>query len=135
MDLCPVFFIRTTLLLGLGVLVLPTDEASQARVTSGAKTAMTWTLTFCDRNAGTCEQGRQAWAVFVKKAEFGAKMAFELISERNKATADAAQPTIPAQSPKAHTTPEPATARNRGTLKPGDIEPAWRGKQVARAGG
>ena len=129
------FFIRTTLLLGLGVLVLPTDEASQARVTSGAKTAMTWSMTFCERNAGTCEQGRQAWAVFLKKAEFGAKMAFDLISERNKASAETAPAGVPPVAAKPQSA-QPAydpIHRNRGTLKPGDMEPAWRGKQVARA--
>lgn len=130
------FLIRTTLLVGLGVLVLPTDEASQARVYSGARTAMTWTVTFCDRNAGTCEQGRQAYAVFVKKAEFGARMAYDLISERNKATAEAPAPAAQPVTSKpqiAQPAYDPAN-RNRGTLKPGDLEPAWRGKQLARAG-
>jgi hypothetical protein len=124
------FFIRTTLLLGLGVLVLPTDEASQARVTSSAKTALNWSMTFCDRNAETCVQSRQAWAIFVKKAEFGAKMAFDLFSERNAQTAEAP----PAQKPAAAQQPAEPVARQRGTLKPGDMEPAWRGK-MARVGG
>ena len=126
------FLIRTTLLLGLGVLILPTDEASQARVYSGARTAMTWTVTFCDRNAGTCAQGRQAWAVFLKKAEFATRMAVDLISERANHVAAAAPSvaTEPATTSPAH---DPAN-RNRNTLKPGDLEPAWRGK-LARAGG
>ncbi len=124
------FFIRTTLLLGLGVLVLPTDEASQAKVASGARTAAAWTLTFCDRNADACIKGREAWAVFLKKAEFGAKMAYDLISERNTRAADAAaqNPRGPGAQPAADT-----NQRHRGTLKPGDLEPTWRGK-VARAG-
>lgn len=123
------FFFRTTLLLGLGVLVMPTDEASQARLTSGAKTALTWSMTFCDRNAAACSQGQQAWVIFKKKAEFGAKMAFDLISERNAQTVDTAPvPQKPAASQPGAVLPA------RGTLKPGDLEPAWRGK-VARAGG
>jgi Family of unknown function (DUF5330) len=123
-------FIRTTLLLGLGVLVLPTDEASQVRVMGGAKTALTWTMTFCDRNPATCDQGQQGWALFKKKAEFAAKMAVDLIAERNSQTAEAPA----AQKPAAvMPTAEPA-AKPRGTLKPGDLEPAWRGK-MARVGG
>jgi Family of unknown function (DUF5330) len=127
------FFFRTTLLLGLGVLVLPTDEASQARVYQGARTAMTWTTTFCDRNAETCVKGREYWAVFLKKAEFGAKMAYDLISERNTQAATASQTTpagkLAAQPPQPHVLPA------RGTLKPSDLEPAWRGtSKVARAG-
>ena len=125
------FFIRTTLLLGLGVLVLPTDQASQARVTSGAKTAMTWTMTFCERNPSTCVQGQHAWGVFVEKAQFGAKMAFEVISEQKAQTA-AAQ-TAPVLAPldkRAHA----ASARPRTTLQPLDLAPAWRG-EPKRAGG
>ncbi len=122
------FFFRTTVLLGLGVLVLPTDEASQARVYSSAKTAMSWTMTFCERNAATCTQGQQAWVIFKKKAEFGAKMAFDLVSDRNAQTADTAPiPQKPAVSQPGAVLPA------RGTLKPGDLEPAWRGK-IARAG-
>ena len=125
--------IRTTLLVGLGVLVLPTDEASQTRFYGSARTAMGWTVTFCDRNPDTCTQGRQAWAVFLKKAEFGAKVAFDLISERNKHVAETAtQTTKPVDAHPAAA--DPVSVLRRGTLKPGDLEPAWRGK-VARAGG
>ena len=87
------FMIRTALVLGLAVLVLPTDPDSQARVFAKAQAATTWTMTFCDRNPGTCQTGREGWTVFVKKAEFGAKMAYELISERNRPSA----PPDPAQ--------------------------------------
>ena len=130
-------FIRTTLLLGLGVLILPTDQASQARVTSAAKTAMTWTTTFCDRNPATCVQGQQAWGVFVEKAQFGAKMAFELISEHKTQTA-AAQ-TTPAtglanRRAAVSTVTSAAVARSRNTLQPADLTPAWRG-DAKRAGG
>ena len=94
---------------------------------------MGWTMTFCDRNPDTCTQGRQAWAVFVKKAEFGGKLALDLFQERSKQMADAA-----AHNPKAaepHTSaPDPVSVLRRGTLKPADLEPVWRGK-VARAGG
>ncbi len=127
------FFFRTTLLLGLGVLVLPTDEASQARVYASARTATTWTMTFCDRNAETCTQSRQLWAVFLKKAEFGAKMAYDLISERNTLSAEASAP-APVPAPNKTIAIHPGVALPaRGTLKPGDLEPAWRGK-LARAG-
>lgn len=125
------FFIRTTLLLGLGVLVLPTDQASQARVTSATKTAMTWTLSFCDRNPATCVQGQQAWGVFVEKAQFGAKMAFEVISDHRAQTA-AAQST-PANAQAGKHTPA-AAGRLRTTLQPSDLAPAWRG-DIKRAGG
>lgn len=126
-------FIRTTLLLGMGVLVLPTDDASQARVYNGAKTAMHWTSTFCERNPEACVHGHHAWEVFVKKAEFGAKMAFDLINEREKST-----PTAPAQLPptpaKVAAAPGTVAKRSANTLQAGDLEPGWRGKN-ARNGG
>ena len=125
------FFIRTTLLLGLGVLVLPTDQASQARVTSATKSAMTWTMTFCDRNPATCVQGQQAWGVFVEKAQFGAKMAFEVISEHRAQTA-ATQTTLANAPADKHTSA--AMGRSRAALQPSDLAPAWRG-DVKRAGG
>ena len=122
------FLIRTTLLLGLGVLVLPTDEASQARVYNGAKTAMSWTYTFCDRNPATCVHGREAWAVFVKKAEFGVKMAFDLISERNQQAA-----VIPTPPPTVPTVAKQQATPSRTVLKTSDADQAWRGK-TARSG-
>lgn len=105
------FFIRTTLLVGLGVLVLPTDEAAQARVLGAAKTAMHWTQTFCERNPQTCVQAQQGWGVFVKKAEFAGKMAIDLLNERNaQQPAASPQPTAVKPSPTAlkHADPEPA---------------------------
>jgi Family of unknown function (DUF5330) len=129
-------FIRTTLLLGLGVLILPTDHDSQARVYAGAKTAVHWTSTFCDRNPETCVQGRQGWAVFVKKAEFGFKMALDLLNERDQPkTLTSAAP----QSSSGHATslpPLPAAPMKRttDTLHAHDFEPAGRGK-TAKSGG
>lgn len=117
------FFVRTTLVLGLGILLLPTDQESQSRVFAGAKTAVAWTVGFCDRNPGTCVQGRQAWDVFVKKAEFGARMAFDLINSKE----DAKQPAAPAVAPASQRTPQ---RRANGTLQSSDFEPAWRGKMI-----
>jgi Family of unknown function (DUF5330) len=128
-------FLRSTLLLGLGILVLPTDADTQARFYNGAKTAVVWTSTFCDRNADTCTQGGQAWAMFKKKAEFGAKMAIDLMGERAAHT-----PALTADAPKTATVPakisQPVAQpmSPRGTLKATDLEPAWRGK-TARANG
>ena len=118
-------FIRTTLLLGLGVLVLPTDQASQVRVYDGAKSAVHWTSTFCDRNPGTCAQGQQAWGVFVKKAEFGLKMTLDLINDREQRTAATPTAQTAPPAPPAH-----STAKRTGTLEARDLEPGWRGKSV-----
>ena len=121
------FLFRTTLLLGLSVLVLPTDPASQANVFASAKVATQWTVTFCDRNPQTCVQGQQVWAVFVQKAQFGAKMAYELISEHGSPAT--ATPPAPAKQPARQAAGVPA----RGTLLPADLAPGWR-EPTRRAG-
>ena len=123
-------FIRTTLLLGLGVLLLPTDQESQSRVYANAKTALHWTTTFCERNPQTCVQGQQAWGVFAEKAEFGFKMALDLMNDRNGPKS----PTGSAPTPSGLTTPNPRqvaaapTKRASGTLQTSDLEPGWRGR-------
>ena len=133
------FFIRTTLLLGLAVLVLPTDQESQARVYGNAKSALVWTATFCDRNQQTCVQGRQAWGVFVQKAEFGVKMALDLINDHNRSTGEmptkVATGTVPGGGAHTVATPQPTRrASLPGALQASDLEPAFRGK-IARVGG
>src|SRR5262245_25068091 len=76
------FLIRAAFWIGLIVLLLPTDETQQARLYGTAAATVERVVTFCDRNAKTCEIGSEVWAAFLKKAEFGARMAFELITSR-----------------------------------------------------
>ncbi|HWB47423.1 MAG TPA: DUF5330 domain-containing protein [Hyphomicrobiaceae bacterium] len=118
------FFIRLAFWLGLVVLVMPTEEHQQARVYNAATAAVERAATFCDRNPKTCATGAQLWAVFLKKAEFGARLAVDLISKSGREAQPAMQP---AKS-------DPTSRRvEHGTLVPADLGPAWRG-QVARAG-
>lgn len=113
------FFIRTAFWLGVVVLVLPTDAQQQARLAQKASTAVTHVATFCDRNPKTCETGAEYWGLFVKKAEFGARLAWDLMNERSGKAATGAQEPI---APASHAQPEA-----RGTLTPTDMQPAWRG--------
>jgi hypothetical protein len=125
------FLIRMTFWVGLAVLLLPTDQYQQARVYDTAAAAVERISTFCDRNAKTCATGADLWAGFVKKAEFGARMAFDLMNSRGRSPqeAPAAQPASAKDRMERHL---PAAAR--GTLKPDDLAPAWRGQQAQRAG-
>ena len=61
----------------------------QAALYDRAASAVHWTATFCDRNGPTCEQAGVLWAGFVKKAQFGAAMAYELAM---KQAGDGAKP-------------------------------------------
>ena len=122
------FLIRVGFWVGLAVLLLPTDERQQARLYSTAVTTVERVTTFCDRNAQACAAGAELWAIFVKKAEFGARMAIDLVSSSGRKDEDAAAPRTQPTSVKGK--PAPAA---RGTLTPADLTPAWRG-QVQRTG-
>jgi hypothetical protein len=122
------FLIRVGFWVGLAVLLLPTDERQQARLYSTAVTTVERVTTFCDRNAQACAAGAELWAIFVKKAEFGARMAIDLVSTSGRQDEDAAS----ARTQPASVKGKPAPAA-RGTLTPADLTPAWRG-QVQRTG-
>jgi hypothetical protein len=126
------FLIRVGFWVGVAVLLLPTDERQQARLYSTAVATVERVTTFCDRNAQACAAGSELWATFVKKAEFGARMAIDLVSSSGNKDEDAASPrTQPASvKSKPELKPPPAT---RGTLTPADLTPAWRG-QMQRTG-
>jgi hypothetical protein len=122
------FLIRVGFWVGLAVLLLPTDERQQARLYSTAVTTVERVTTFCDRNAQACAAGAELWAIFVKKAEFGARMAIDLVSSSGRQDEDAASARTQPASVKGKPTPAA-----RGTLTPADLTPAWRG-QVQRTG-
>ncbi|KAB2919594.1 MAG: DUF5330 domain-containing protein [Hyphomicrobiaceae bacterium] len=123
------FLIRLAFWVGLIVLLLPTDEHQQARLYGAAVAAVERVTTFCDRNPRTCAAGADVWASFVKKAEFGARMAFDLISSRGRPDEEA-RPQPAGARPGMEPRPYPPS---RGTLTPADLTPAWRG-QTQRTG-
>ena len=76
------FLIRVTFWLALIVLLLPTDKSAQERLYTAASETAHRVATFCDRNAQVCARGSEYWAVFKQKLDFGAKLAYEIASER-----------------------------------------------------
>ena len=136
------FLIRMAFWVGLVVVLLPTDERQQARLYGTAVATVERVTTFCDRNAQACAAGAELWSTFVKKAEFGARMAIDLATSSGRKDEDAGAATQPAASAKVkpEAKPEPSghqvPAAVRGTLTPADLTPAWRGRvrPVQRAG-
>jgi Family of unknown function (DUF5330) len=106
--------IRVGVLVALVVAVLPADKQQQAQLYDRAATAVHWTATFCDRNGATCAQAGDLWSAFVKKAQFGAQMAYELALKYSKSENDYLSPTA---------------GYSQGTLTPDDLVPAWRGSR------
>lgn len=112
------FLIRSAFWLSLIVLLLPTDPQQQAKVYHSASHAIGQAATFCDRNQSLCEQGTVYWATFRRKMEFGAKMVVDIASERLLGRPQGQQHAA---------LPSP----DAGTLLPGDLRPAWRGRAGA----
>ena len=122
------FLIRVTFWLALIVLLLPTDKGTQERVYAVASETAHRVATFCDRNAQTCARGSEYWAVFKQKLDFGAKLAYEIASERlmGKST--------PAAAPVTTSSTPAKVERAKGTLSPADMQPEWRGKAAPKSG-
>ena len=114
------FLIRLAFLAAVAVMLMPADEQRQVRIASTATAAVGNAATFCDRNAGTCAAAGEFWGGFVKKAQFTAQLASNLVHDYMSQTSDrrtvAGTPQAPAQSIPA-----------RGTLSPADLTPPWRG--------
>ena len=128
------FLIRTAFWVGLAVLLLPTDERQQARLYGTAVATVERVTTFCDRNAQACAAGAELWATFVKKAEFGARMAIDLVSSGGRKDEDAAARTQPAS---AQQVPRPKRGHARGEgarIGPRHADARRLGSRLARPG-
>lgn len=111
--------LRTVIVVGAVIALLPSDRAEQERVAQTAVDAARWAMSFCDRNAKTCENATTAWSAFKAKAEFAAGVAYDV------ALTHVLGPAGPAQSPSPPA--ETSAVSTRGTLNSRDLEPAWRG--------
>ena len=135
------FLIRMAFWLMILVLLLPTDEKQQTDVYGTAQAAVKDVSGFCGRNPGVCEKGKDAFAVFVHKAEFGAQMLMGFITERTGASATSGT-VAPAETPAPAPRPAPASASweqvptvttpsaslvqsSQNTLNPDDLLPTW----------
>ncbi len=70
--------IRTGLVLGAVVYMMPTDSAKQAELIHTASDTLVWGVTYCDREPAICAQGRVVWGQMVEKAKFGVALASDL---------------------------------------------------------
>lgn len=120
---------RLAAVIAVGVSLLPAEREKQEQLYARAANAANWTMTFCDRNPDTCTQASARWAEFSKKAEFGIKLAYDVIRE-NQAVSDTGIAGVTV-APAAY---EPAPQPSNGTLTTHDLKPAWRGKTASKAG-
>ena len=124
------FLIRTAFWLMIVVLLVPTDGQQNSQVYGTAEAAVKDVASFCDRNPDACAKGKDAFGVLVHKAEFGARMLMDMISNRVGTVVDDNVTTNdPALMPL-----EPAgweTSASQDTLKTEDREVAWGGPDDA----
>ena len=78
------FLFRIVFWLAVVVMLLPTEERQQAKLYETAAATVERLATFCDRNPTACAAGAEAWSAFVKKAEFGARVAVDLITSQGQ---------------------------------------------------
>ena len=107
------FLLKIGIVVALVIAVLPANDQQQARLYDRAAAAVHWTTTFCDRNGPTCNRAGEFWKAFVTKAKFGARMAYDMAVKYKN---DDGSYLTPAR-----------LGQERGTLRPEDREPAWRG--------
>jgi len=121
------FLLKAAFWLTIVVLFLPAGEnakspapqvgASEAIAAAGA--AVADARQFCSRQPDVCVVGAQAASVLGQKAQNGAKMLYEFLSDRlapnetGSISADGADRTQPSQN----------------TLTPADLTPVWRGPE------
>jgi hypothetical protein len=118
------FLIKVAFWLTIVVLLLPTDSSKQTQTAqvspldafSAAQAAVSDATNFCARRPEACEIGSQAFQSFGEKAQYGAKLLYEFLSNRfaDKADGTSATGSIPRKP-------------GQYTLTPSDLDPAWTG--------
>lgn len=112
--------LRLTAIVAVGVALLPSDRERQSELYARAASAAEWAVSFCDRNPAACTQANSAWQTFVAKAEFGARLAYDLARDHETPLKDG-QSKISTSS-----------ISKSGTLTGSDFDPAWHGKKSAK---
>ncbi len=110
-----------------GAQPLPKAQVSTTEAITAATAAVNDMRRFCDRQPETCTIGSQAAVAIGHRAQAGAKMIYEFLSEQlgpNEtgsvtAAGRASEPLLPAKA-------------SQDTLTPSDLAPAWRGPQPQR---
>ena len=123
------FLLRTAFWLSIVLALLPTGGSqpksnepsiNPLEAVSAAGAAVSDLSGFCGRQPDACVVGAQAASAFGQRAQAGAKMVYDIISEKM----------VPAETGSVTPTKASSTAGIKGsqqTLKPSDLEPAWRG--------
>jgi hypothetical protein len=132
------FLFKAAFWLTIVVLLLPADEkhagasAPQVGATeavSAAGAAVSDMRQFCTRQPDACTVGSQAAVVLGHKAQAGAKMLYDFLSDRlGPQETGSVAATKTSERPAAGG----ANPASQHTLTPSDVAPAWRGPEPRR---
>jgi hypothetical protein len=119
------FLIKMAFWLGLVLVLLPTGgsqpapkmQVSALDAMSAAKAAVGDMQQFCERQPDACVVGSQTAVALGQRAQVGAKMLYEFLSEQLGSSDASSTSTIPRRPAKP----------SQSTLTSADIAPAWRG--------
>lgn len=122
------FLIRAAFWLSIVIILLPTGSQQPksaptietADAVSAASAAVSDMKKFCARQPEACVVGSQAAVAFGYKAQAGAKMLYDFLT-------DALAPAETGSVIQTGAQKREATVRSQDTLLPADLAPAWRG--------
>jgi hypothetical protein len=134
------FLLRVAFWLTIVLILLPSGGSKDASNTAGQGTAISATEAvsaasatvsdmsrFCSRQPDACAVGAQAATVLGQRAQAGAKMLYDFLSERYGPQTTGS---VAAGSPPPRSAGVGKPSQN--TLTPSDIAPVWRGPPVRR---
>jgi hypothetical protein len=114
------------LLPSLGSQPVPKLNVNALDAMAAAKATVTDLQAFCARQPDTCTVGSQAAVAFGHRAQAGAKLLYEYLSDQlGPAEGDAAVVTM-------EPVPMPPSRPPRLTHSPGDTGPAWQGPRAGK---
>lgn len=123
--------LRTLVLLGATVYLLPSDPVRQQAFLKTASDTYTYAVTICDREPEFCAKAGTVYEDLKTRAHFGAGVIYTLVTD----TVRGNEPVPPDTTQPAHQSPRWDGSSRRslaasGTLTPRDLAPAWRNDQA-----
>jgi Family of unknown function (DUF5330) len=138
------FLVRMTFWLGLVLVLLPFgstqhnspgNEVSASEAISAASATVGDLRGFCGRQPDVCSVGSQVAAAIGYRAQAGAKILYEALSEAMAPRETGSVGTSVSKNTVGKSAAEKsAAAPSQSTLTPADIAPAWRGPPARKDG-
>jgi hypothetical protein len=139
------FLLRMTFWLGLVLVLLPFGsaqhnatgtEVSASEAISAASATVGDLRGFCGRQPDACAVGSQVASTLGYRAQAGAKMLYEVLSEAMAPRETGSVGSTLSKNTGGKTAAEKSAAEraSQGTLTPADLAPAWRGPPARKDG-